>query len=426
MKKFLLYIIILFITTAGKSQITYITGTPGGFECAPSEYVQNMQKEYRINTEVTDQCVTIFMTYDIDYNMDYLMVVECDNNYTPLRTIGYATDFTGMINVRSNVPNGKLIVQFYSEGGYYGSFAAQYQAVAAPANSFSISGPVSMEAYSTTPNLTITDHAQKSMGSVMSTTTDYDKSTILLKSGPNQLGIGFNKISSTFQLGLSANYLYQTSSYSYQKATSFYFSTPNVASAFEINDYYYYGIRMNRPVFFKIDHVAFATASGHGCIYFGNAGVGDLWFRASNTTGSINAYRDLMVIKNNGNVLIGKISQRNTDYKLDVEGLIRATGAVYNTDGADFVFDDNYNLRSLAEVEAYIKEHKHLPEIAPAEDMRRNGVNVAELQTRLLQKVEELTLYVIEQEKKLEAQEKKNAALEQEVKELKKLVISNK
>lgn len=106
----------------------------------------------------------------------------------------------------------------------------------------------------------------------------------------------------------------------------------------------------------------------------------------------------------NGNVLIGKINQTNSSYKLDVNGTIRANKVVVNTTGADFVFDSAYQLTPLPEVEQYIQQHKHLPGIAPAADMQQNGAELGEYQTKLLQKTEELTLYMIEQEKQLKQQ----------------------
>ena len=119
-----------------------------------------------------------------------------------------------------------------------------------------------------------------------------------------------------------------------------------------------------------------------------------------------------------GNVLIGKTTQTSTGvrYKLDVAGPMRADEVVVNTTGADFVFAPTYNLRPLAEVEQYVNEHKHLPEIAPAAEMKANGVNVSEMQTKLLQKVEELTLYVIEQQKQIEAQNEEIEKLRNEIK----------
>ncbi|MEG0928447.1 hypothetical protein [Chryseobacterium sp.] len=77
------------------------------------------------------------------------------------------------------------------------------------------------------------------------------------------------------------------------------------------------------------------------------------------------------------------------------------------TPTADFVFDEEYNLPKLEDIEKHIKEKKHLPEIASAEEMEKEGVNIAEFQIKLLQKIEELTLYTIEQNKRLKKQEEK-------------------
>ncbi len=79
---------------------------------------------------------------------------------------------------------------------------------------------------------------------------------------------------------------------------------------------------------------------------------------------------------------------------------------------ADFVFEESYELPRLNEVEKFIKENKHLPEIASAEVMEKEGVNIGEFQIKLLQKIEELTLYGIEQNKKLQK-------LEHEINDLK-------
>ncbi len=70
--------------------------------------------------------------------------------------------------------------------------------------------------------------------------------------------------------------------------------------------------------------------------------------------------------------------------------------------GADFVFANDYCLRPLKEVEQFITTNKHLPDVAPADSMVQNRVNMGEMQIRLLQKIEELTLYMIEQEKRNE------------------------
>ena len=107
-----------------------------------------------------------------------------------------------------------------------------------------------------------------------------------------------------------------------------------------------------------------------------------------------------------GNILIGKTAQENSGYKLDVNGNIRANKMVVNTTGADFVFGPDYHLPVLADIRHYIKNYRHLPGIPSAEEMKTNGMDVGTVQTKLLQKVEELTLYVLRQENKIETLEK--------------------
>ena len=101
--------------------------------------------------------------------------------------------------------------------------------------------------------------------------------------------------------------------------------------------------------------------------------------------------------------------------KLDVRGTIRANEILVNTvSGADFVFDKDYNLRPLSEVNTYIQANRHLPEIPSAADMKKNGVSLDKLTIQLLQKVEEFTLYIIEQEKRIKEQDERIQELERQ------------
>ena len=100
---------------------------------------------------------------------------------------------------------------------------------------------------------------------------------------------------------------------------------------------------------------------------------------------------------------------------MDVSGTIRANEILVNTvSGADFVFDKDYNLRPLSEVNTYIQANRHLPEIPSAADMKKNGVSLDKLTIQLLQKVEEFTLYIIEQEKRIKEQDERIQELERQ------------
>jgi hypothetical protein len=76
----------------------------------------------------------------------------------------------------------------------------------------------------------------------------------------------------------------------------------------------------------------------------------------------------------------------------------------------DYVFDRNYKLRPLSEVEKFVAEKKHLPDVASGKEMKEKGIDLVKMNMDLLKKVEELTLYVIDQNKKIEKLEKMSAA----------------
>ncbi|MGH7454033.1 MAG: hypothetical protein ACRENG_21960, partial [bacterium] len=114
---------------------------------------------------------------------------------------------------------------------------------------------------------------------------------------------------------------------------------------------------------------------------------------------------------NTGNLGIGT-SNPPTGFKLAVNGKIKAKEIVVDTTGwADFVFAEDYPLTPLAEVEQYIKTNKHLPGIPSEREVAENGVSLGEMQAKLLQKIEELTLYVIELKKENELLHKRVSSL---------------
>ena len=94
-----------------------------------------------------------------------------------------------------------------------------------------------------------------------------------------------------------------------------------------------------------------------------------------------------------GKVGIGTV---NATYNLTVNGTIRCKQLIVDSDWADFVFDNNYSVPPLREVKQYIQEKGHLPGIPTEKEIQENGVSIGKVTSKLLQKIEELTLYVID------------------------------
>ncbi|MGY3793727.1 hypothetical protein [Aquimarina sp. 433] len=141
------------------------------------------------------------------------------------------------------------------------------------------------------------------------------------------------------------------------------------------------------------------------------------------TSSDISSYPvERMTVSPNGNVGIGTINTQG--YKLGVKGKIAAEEvkvALYN-DWPDYVFEEDYHLPSLQEVEHHISEKGHLENIPSAAEVAENGIQLGEMNKKLLEKIEQLTLYMIEQNKKTEQLIKKSEMLQEEINLLKQQV----
>jgi len=154
----------------------------------------------------------------------------------------------------------------------------------------------------------------------------------------------------------------------------------------------------------NLNVMSFLDAAGNGVAHVGIAvssqtnHTGKLFFSTRATGGNVT---QRMIIDESGNVGIGTGSP---DQPLTVNGTVHATRVKVETTvpGPDYVFEKDYSLPSLDEVKSYIDENKHLPEIPSAKEMEAKGIDVGEMNMLLLKKVEELTLYVIEQQKQLD------------------------
>jgi len=99
---------------------------------------------------------------------------------------------------------------------------------------------------------------------------------------------------------------------------------------------------------------------------------------------------------------------QNQGYRLMVNGgiLCEEVKVISDVPASDFVFNSDYKLRTLSEIEQFVKENKHLPEVPSAQEFKENGYKVGEMDDLLLRKIEELTLYIIAQDKRIKELEK--------------------
>ncbi len=115
-----------------------------------------------------------------------------------------------------------------------------------------------------------------------------------------------------------------------------------------------------------------------------------------------NAFNNLILQSSSGNVGIGTTTPGE---KLSVNGKIRSKEVkVEAANWPDYVFTNGYELPSLSETEKQIKEQGHLPGIPSASEVKANGIDLGEMNARLLKKIEELTLYLIEKDKAIKEQ----------------------
>lgn len=128
----------------------------------------------------------------------------------------------------------------------------------------------------------------------------------------------------------------------------------------------------------------------------------------SSTFGPSHSYAPVMTMTNGGNVGVGTTSPQ---YPLSVNGTIQAKEVLVNTGWADYVFQPDYRVRTLAEVSAFIKANHHLPGIPSEAEVEEKGVSLGEMQARLLAKIEELTLQLIQLDEKNRELEKRVAQI---------------
>ncbi|MFN3755246.1 beta strand repeat-containing protein [Flavobacterium sp.] len=152
------------------------------------------------------------------------------------------------------------------------------------------------------------------------------------------------------------------------------------------------------------------TTAGNRVVDMNNSNI---WFNTANST-------------SNGKIYLGSSTaypSTTGNYKLFVEGGILTEKVKValrsSANWADYVFASDYKLMPLKEVEEFVNTNKHLPGIDSAEALAKNGLDIAEMQSKQMEKIEELTLYIIDQDKKIEAQGKALEKYNKEIEALK-------
>jgi hypothetical protein len=139
---------------------------------------------------------------------------------------------------------------------------------------------------------------------------------------------------------------------------------------------------------------------------------------SSDLPGGVSTIYKQFIITAEGKVQIGNVPVlAGNTYRLFVErGILTEKVKVASKTGvnwADFVFDESYELKPLEEVETFISKNKHLPDVPSAAQVNKDGIDMAQMDATLLQKIEELTLYMIELKKE-------NAQLRKDINALRK------
>lgn len=125
---------------------------------------------------------------------------------------------------------------------------------------------------------------------------------------------------------------------------------------------------------------------------------------------TMDAVPRMVIMDDTGNIGIGTVNPGT--WKLAVKGKIRAEEVKVETNWADYVFAEGYDLPTLEEVEEHIKENGHLINIPSAEEVEANGIEIGQMNKLLLEKIEELTLYILEQDKEQKNLEERIKILE--------------
>ena len=148
-----------------------------------------------------------------------------------------------------------------------------------------------------------------------------------------------------------------------------------------------------------------AGLASNGLLMLGDVGSSNIVMDNNEIIARNNGGTSTLILQNDGgSVRIGNVSVPS-GYKFAVNGRMiceELKVKVASTGWPDYVFDDKYKLPSLDELKNFIAENKHLPNIPSAAEVEKNGLEIGDMQKRMMEKIEELTLYILQQQKEIE------------------------
>ncbi len=213
----------------------------------------------------------------------------------------------------------------------------------------------------------------------------------------------------SISLGIHAQHNYDNQNTIYSNSGNVGIGTQSPSRGLDVNENVVFDKKGSSHTHFQLGHDIndMIISDNSPNQYYG----GGYFFRVHDE--SLNhKYRDIMMLTKSGKVGIGTRTMGN--HKLAVEGSIGAREIKVEATGwSDFVFEKDYNLPTLSEVENHIKEKGHLKDIPSAKEVAKNGIYLGEMDSKLLQKIEELTLYTIAQEKEIKELKSLNTKLQE-------------
>ena len=339
------------------SQTTVHNAPSGQIVLTSEEYVNNLTRQYNIYSGTNSQ-VVLDIVYNTEPDYDYIYIYECDGSFNKLALLE-TLDGQNSINLQTSTPNGRVVVLFISDGGTCGADGISTAGYTINWNTVESSGIAT--------NNSLSPSDQVLIGSVSSA------ANLRIQEYQNK---SLGDIKEPIQDYSNSMILLETESGSKL------------------------GLSYNK-----------IGANGN----FGMVADGYMALLATDYSFGTSANSNAFKISSNGNIGIGTTIPRA---KLDVAGAIWASEIKVEAQTADFVFEEDYNLRDLDEVERFIKENKHLPDIPSASQMDETGVNLAEMNKLLLQKIEELTLYIIKQKEEQKLDKAAILSLENRIEKL--------